>query len=240
MDARLYTASGGTGLRRERAYEELKRWLLIGDFPLNGRLAEERLAAQLAVSRTPIREALVRLHAEGLVERGPDGGWFPAVPDVAAIHDLYEVRLALELQGLRRPVELGPGVTHDVAVLEPLRDEWKALAADQPPSDPGFVTLDEDFHVRLARSSGNPALAELLQLVNERIRIVRMHDFLTDVRMRRTIRQHLEILDAVLAGDLPSAAARFGRHLGESIAVVEERVTRALARMATRKGAMHA
>jgi hypothetical protein len=58
--------------------------------------------------------------------------------------------------------------------------------------------------------------------------------------VRRTIFQHLEIVEAVLVGDLTLAVARFGVHLGESMAVVEERATRALARMASGKGAMRA
>lgn len=227
-------------MRRDLAYDRLKTGLLVGDHPLNRRLAEERLAADLGVSRTPVREALLRLHAEGLVQRSPDGGWYPTAPDVSAVHDLYEVRLVLELQGLRRPAQEGRGAAHDPALLEPLRDEWRALSARVPEPDPGFVALDEDFHVRLAASSGNPTLADLLRMVNERIRIVRMHDFLTEERVRRTISQHLEIVEAVLVGDLTLAVARFGVHLGESMAVVEERATRALARMVGGRGGMKA
>jgi DNA-binding GntR family transcriptional regulator len=237
VDAGLYTARP-EGLRREHAYDRLKTGLLVGDYQLNRRLTEERLAAELGVSRTPVREALLRLAAEGLVLRAPEGGWYPAAPDVAAVHDLYEVRLVLELQGLRRPAQVGRSSAHDPAVLEPLRDEWRALSASVPEPEPGFVSLDEDFHVRLAASSGNPSLADLLRMVNERIRMVRMHDFLTEERVRRTIAQHLEIVDAVLIGDLTLAVARFGVHLGESMAVVEDRATRALARMVSGRGGM--
>jgi DNA-binding GntR family transcriptional regulator len=237
VDAGLYTVRPD-GLRREHAYDRLKTSLLVGDYPLNRRLTEERLAAQLGVSRTPVREALLRLAAEGLVQRSPEGGWYPTAPDVSAVHDLYEVRLVLELQGLRRPAQGGRSTAHDPELLEPLRDEWRGLAQSTPDPEPGFVVLDEDFHVRLAASSGNPSLADLLRMVNERIRVVRMHDFLTEERVRRTIAQHLEIVEAVLAGDLTLAVARFGVHLGESMAVVEERATRALARMVGARGGM--
>lgn len=201
----------------------------MGEFPLRLRLGEERLASLLHVSRTPIRQALVRLSAEHLVERLPDGGYAPAAPNLPEIHQLYEVRRALELSALTRPVELG--ISHDVSIVEPLRDDWRTLRADTPPPDPGFVLLDEGFHVRLAEASGNSALAELLSVVNERIRVVRMHDFLTAERIERTINQHLGIVDAVLDGHLEEAHARFTQHLGESIAVVEQRAVRALARM---------
>lgn len=229
MDAGVHTVAATSVLRREHAYDELKRRLLTGDFPLNLRLGEERLAVLLGVSRTPVREALLRLHAEGLIGPHPEGGFRPVAPAVDEVHDLYEVRMALELQALRRPAEHDS--THDLPALVVLQGEWLVLAGQRPEPDPGFVILDEDFHVRLAAASGNPSLADLLRIVNERIRVVRMHDFLTAERVGRTITQHLEILEAVLDGDLPLAVARFGRHLGESMAVVEERAAQALARM---------
>jgi len=235
MDAALYTGAR-TGLRTQ-AYDELKTRLLVGDFPLNLRMGEERLAALLGVSRTPVREALLRLDAEGLVGPHPEGGYCPVAPDVAAVHDLYEVRLVLELQALRRP-ELAHGRRHDAAVLEPLRDEWRTLSVSPPSPDPGFVMADEDFHVRLAEAGGNQSLADMLRTVNERIRVVRMHDFLSLGRVIRTVEQHLGIVEAVLVGDLRLAESRFQSHLDESIAVVEQRTTQALARMAGGKGAM--
>lgn len=233
MDTASHTASQSLA---GRAYADLKTRILLGEFPLNVRLGEERLAALVGVSRTPVREALLRLHTENLLERHPDGGYCPTAPDVALVHDLYEVRLALELQALRRPGHVGG--RHDHEVLEPLRDEWRVMAGVTPPSDPGFVLRDESFHVTLAEAAGNPMLGELLCTVNERIRIVRMHDFLTDERVERTVAQHLGIVEAVLVGRSELAIARFQEHLGESMAVVEERATVALARMATSRKPM--
>jgi len=68
--------------------------------------------------------------------------------------------------------------------------------------------------------------------VNDRIRIVRMQDFLTSGRIDETIAEHLGIVEAVLAGDLTDAERRFAVHIGQSIAVVEQRVSAAIARMA--------
>jgi DNA-binding GntR family transcriptional regulator len=227
MDPALDTAERGQA--GDRAYAELKRRLLVGEFPLRVRLGEERLAGLLRVSRTPVRQALARLHAERLVERLPEGGYAPAAPNLIEVRQLYEVRRALELSALGRPAELGR--RHAVSVLEPLRDDWRALLRDTPEPDPSFVLLDENFHVRLAEASGNMSLAGILGVVNERIRAVRMHDFLTAERVERTISQHLGIVEPLLVGELTQAQARFIRHLGESIEVVEERATRALIRM---------
>jgi DNA-binding GntR family transcriptional regulator len=235
VDTSLYTEKDTGGQSRgEQVYGLLKTKLLIGDFLLNQRLGEERLAASCSVARTPVREALQRLAAEGLVVRHPESGWCPAAPDVQRIHELYEVRRALELSAIRRPSEFGQ--EHDPSVLEPLRDDWRELSRIEPVPDPEFVLRDESFHMRMAEAAGNNALVDFLGSINERIRIVRMQDFLTSERISRTIAQHLGILEALLGGDPRGAELRFMHHLGESMAVVEERVMRALARMASLPG----
>jgi DNA-binding GntR family transcriptional regulator len=165
-----------------------------------------------------------------LVVRGSEGGFVPATPDVVAMRHLYEARASLELASLRRP--FSQGVSHEEAVLLALRQDWTVLADEEPAADPSFVLLDEAFHVTLAEAAGNPALVELLRHVNERIRLARMQDFLDAGRVAQTVDEHLGIVDAVLEGDLVKAEARFVSHLDLSMAVVEQRVMRALARMA--------
>ena len=216
--------------RSDAAYRTLKALLLNGEFPLNVRLGEARLAAHLGVSRTPVREALRRLQSEGLVEPHPVGGFQPWVPEVTVMRHLYEVRAGLELQALQRPGR--HGMRHDPAILEPLRDQWRRLAVwPTPEPDPSFVPLDEAFHVMLASAAGNQVLAEMLRQVNDRIRLVRMHDFLTQERIDVTVAEHIEIAELVLSGDILTAEARFTSHLAHSMAVVEERVHAALTRM---------
>ena len=72
-----------------------------------------------------------------------------------------------------------------------------------------------------------------LRQVNERIRLVRMHDFLSQARIEATITEHLNIVERVLADDVIGAEAAFSQHLGDSMAVVEERVRGAIVRMLT-------
>jgi DNA-binding GntR family transcriptional regulator len=218
--------------RADVAYHAIKGRLLQGEFPLLARLGEERLAQEIGVSRTPVREALKRLHTEGLLERHPDGGYRPVVPDVTVMRHLYEVRAGLELLALERPGRLG--VKHDPTVLEPLRDRWARLAsAALPPPDPSFVLIDESFHVTLAKAAGNGVLVEQLEHVNQRIRVVRMFDFISAERIEATIAEHLDIVTQVLAGDIDRAANAFRAHLAESVNVVEQRVQAAIARMVT-------
>lgn len=216
-------------LRGEHAYSELKHRLLMGEFGLNRRLGEERLAGLLGVSRTPIREALTRLFAEGLVMKAHDGGYVPSVPDAAGMRHFYEARIGIELQALHRPARGGD--RHDGHALEQLLAEWRELD-EGPGPDPSFVLLDEDFHVRLVEAAGNPVLGELLRQINERIRLVRMQDFLASERVGQTIDEHVQILRAVLDGRIVDAEACFTGHVDRSLAVVEERVARVITRMA--------
>jgi DNA-binding GntR family transcriptional regulator len=232
----VYTASYADPTSRgEHVYADLKARLLAGEFALGRRLGEERLAAVLDVSRTPVREALHHLHAEGLVTRHPEGGFMPTVPDVATMRLLYEVRVGLEIQALRRPVL--HGTTHDHERVEQLHEEWRSLQSDEPAASPDFVLLDESFHLGLADAAGNSVLVDYLRTVNERIRIVRMQDFLTEDRIHETIAQHLDISGAILAGDVDLAVARFEAHLRQSLEVVEQRTVRAIALMAGKEDA---
>jgi DNA-binding GntR family transcriptional regulator len=245
-DTTTYTASDtgeGAGRparsRSEEAHRALKRLLLAGEFPIGHRLGEERLGARIGVSRTPVREALARLHAEGLVRRHPEGGYEPVFPDMDRIGELYEVRKALELLAVRRTRGSGGSAasSHDRDALLALRQDWAAMLEDPAGhADPEFVLVDEDFHVRLALASGNHALAELLGTVNERIRLVRVHDFLAADRIVATVEEHLGIVDALLADDPDAAAARLEAHIDGSALVASTRAVTALVRMLGRPG----
>ena len=218
------------GSAADAAYRELKRRLLAGDVPLGVRLGEERVAEQLSVSRTPVREALLRLYAEGFLERHPDGGFRAKHPTTRSVGELYDVRKALELYAVRLTLAALDGPDEVRARLEQLRDDWSALEREAPEPDPEFVLVDEDFHQRLAEAAGNAELVEQLRRVNERIRPVRTHDFLQPGRIEQTIAQHLAIAEAILAGDT-STGELLETHICESQRVVEELVGRVLERM---------
>ncbi len=226
-----HAAQTDLGTRADVAYRALKALVLRGEFPLNVRLVESRLATMLDVSRTPVREALRRLSGEGLLEAHPEGGFRPCLPDTHIMRHLYEVRAGLELQAIGRPARNGH--RHDRLALQTLRNHWQALDDGKPPEpDPDIFLLDDSFNVGLARAAGNDFLADLLQQINERIRIIRMQDFLLAERIGLTIAEHLQIVELVLADDLVGAEAAFSAHLAASMAVVEERALVALARMA--------
>ena len=199
---------------------------MLGEFPTGQRLTEEQIAEQLAVSRTPVREAFVRLHADRLLTRFADGGYYVAEIDLLDLRDLYELRLTLELRGITRAAE--PGITHDVEALTALRKEWQDIQAAPPEPDGSFIELDESFHLALLRSSGNLALVEMLEAVNIRIRPVRTFDFLSEDRITTSVAEHLGIVDALLDSEFLLAADLLREHIGASLDVVEERAASAI------------
>ncbi len=217
------------GLLREEAYRELRRLVLMGEFRYGMRLGEESVAERLGISRTPAREAMLRLHADRLLNQYADGGFFVAEPDLLDLRDLYELRLALELHAINRAGS--DGVEHDQSALEAIREKWLAIKEDPPVADGSFIELDESFHVSLCRASGNHAIVETLETVNARIRPVRMYDFLSADRIVLSIDEHLAITDSVIAKEYPKAAQLMREHIGASLDVVEERAATAMARM---------
>ncbi|MFC9965340.1 GntR family transcriptional regulator [Nocardia ignorata] len=226
MSTRVGTA--GESLR-DVVYSTLRGELMNGDIRFGERLTEPKLSARFGMSRTPVREALTMLCSDGLLQR-EEFGFSPVRPSVARIRDLYELRLTLELGGMTRIMN-NPDLTHDAEGLRAEQQRWLTLRADPPAKEPGFVVVDEEFHVALLTAAGNAELVRALVAVNSRIRHVRMYDFMINNRIETTISEHLGILDAVFARDLPRAHRLLHTHIGDSLDVVLERISRAIAAM---------
>ncbi|TXG92918.1 GntR family transcriptional regulator [Rhodococcus rhodnii] len=218
----------------EQVYRALRTDLMSGLLDPRQRLGEERLGELYGVSRTPVREALARLLADGLVQREVDG-LYPYRPRVEDLADLYELRTTLEVRGIDRVLE-DPRRRYDLEPIEAELERWVALRRDPPAPDAGFVTVDEQFHVALLAASGNAALATALEQVNVRVRPVQMFDYATTRRMRETIDDHIAIGEFLVAGDLAAARAALVTHIDEARDTVVERAEQALslAHMASR------
>jgi DNA-binding GntR family transcriptional regulator len=214
----------------DRVYAELRELLLRGELPIGERLVEEQLAGQFRTSRTPVREALRRLEGDGHLVRAAAGGLRPNLPNVRSMSQVYEVRLVIEDLCVRRASAQG-----DRSLLVAVRADWITLREEGPTvavRGPDFVHADESFHRRIAEAAGNELAARVLREINDRIRLMRIHDFTTDDRVQATTAEHLEIVDAVLAGDADAAASFMRAHVQRSALVVRDRVGAALARMA--------
>lgn len=198
-------------------YRQLKDMILGFTLYPGERVTENELATRFGVSRTPVREALQRLAAEGYVTIRPKQGCFIREIDIEVINDYYEVRIALEMQVLELAC-----VSMSDARLRKLATAWApAQVPDKPPPVETMVTRDESFHMALAGGSGNAVLASYLKDVNDHIHIVRRLDFTHYERVDQTYAEHHAILQHLLDRDLKGARSLMLRHIRKSADVAK-------------------
>jgi DNA-binding GntR family transcriptional regulator len=174
-------------------------------------ISENEIAARARVSRTPVREALLRLEREGFVELSPKTGWSVKPLDFEHFEHLYDVRVILELAALAKLCAGEPG-----GALEELKSVWLVPAKQRRSDRVEVAQLDEAFHAALVRAAGNPELARLHGDITERIRIIRRLDFTQPERIERTYQEHAAILRAALSRKLEQASMLLRSHIEAS------------------------
>jgi DNA-binding GntR family transcriptional regulator len=203
----------------ERAAGAVRELILHGEFAAGARLGEAELAERLGVSRTPVREALTRLAAEGLVEIVPNRGARVSSWTVAELEEVFDLRAALEprLTALAVP----HASAEDVDELEALAEEMLAVGGPGPGQDlDAIVPLNRAFHGRLVALAGHPAMAGALAGAIHAPIVLRNFHAYDDASLRRSLGHHLEIVAAVLAGDSVWAQAVMTAHIHNARAVM--------------------
>jgi DNA-binding GntR family transcriptional regulator len=194
---------------REQAFEYLREEILTSRLAPGTELSEVALAQALGTSRGPLREALGRLAAEGLVRIVPRRGAVVTKLTRREFLDTYEVREALETLAVRRAVpRLGD---EDRATLREMCGEMERLA--DAGDAHGFFAVNRRFHIAFVAASGNQRLAQMhSQLLDEMGRLMAKSQELRG-GMRKSVDEHREILAAAGAGDAERAAALMAAHI---------------------------
>lgn len=216
----------------ERAYRAVKEMAASYDFKPDERLNESTLSVQLKISRTPLREALNRLSAEGFLTFRQGQGFFCRSLNPTEILNLYEARAALESEAVRLAATRATAA--EIAALEAfLKGSDNAYSPGASPVE--LVRLDEDFHLRLARLSGNAELVRLLENVAGRIHYIRLIDLQSlserEGRHAISIQPHSRILAAVKARDGDAAAQEIRSHISRRLEEVTNNVRTAFSRI---------
>jgi DNA-binding GntR family transcriptional regulator len=203
----------------ERAAGELRDTILRGEIPAGTRLGEAELASRLGVSRTPVREALSRLAAEGLVQLVPNRGARVASWSVAELEGVFELRTLLEPEVAALAV---PHATaEDADVLDELAHRMFEVGEPGPLQDlDALVPLNRAFHDRLVALAGHPALAAALAAAVHPPIVARNFQTYDGASLRRSLGHHLEITAAVRAGDPEWARAVMTAHIRNARAVM--------------------
>lgn len=194
-------------------YQAIRNAIVFGELPPGRRLLERELALGLRVSRTPIREALRRLAEEGLVAGVPNRGVVVRAVTLEEAEHLYAVREPLEVLAARlaaRRCTSRQGAELRRCLVRAERaaalGDWRTV-----------IMENNAFHDLIARTSGNPVLARVLDLLRNQVNLVRMALWTRiPTRPQETLREHRRILEALRSGD-PDAAAEAARaHLESS------------------------
>jgi len=199
----------------DAVYRQLKADIFEFRLLPGARFSENEVAARARVSRTPVREALLRLQREGFLDVLPKSGWRVRPLDFERFEHLYDARLLLELDAVRKLCAADPRGAASAALAE-LRKVWLVPARQRLADWIAVAQLDEAFHAALVEAAGNPELARMHADVTERIRIVRRLDFTQSERVQATYDEHGAILRAVLARKLQQATLLLRSHIEQS------------------------
>jgi DNA-binding GntR family transcriptional regulator len=208
--------------RREEAYRHILAKIASGELKAGSTLSEVSLARNLGSSRTPVREALSQLVAEGLLEQTPNRGAVVVELKRQDIVELYELREALEVYAIGKAARIHVRLEE----LEPMRRIVKqVLLLKQELERSGRSALDFDemrhlvacdlgYHSLLVRLGGNARILKVLNETRLLIRIFSIHRSGHDAAQIENIcRQHMEILDAVADRDAERAMHILSAHI---------------------------
>ncbi|WP_069813978.1 GntR family transcriptional regulator [Streptomyces sp. TP-A0874] len=202
----------------DRVYDHVKQAVLDRRYEGGTLLTEGHLAEAVGVSRTPVREALLRLEVEGLIKLYPKKGALVLPVSTQEIRDVVETRLLVEQYAARKAVPVPP---HLVQRLEELLDEQRRYAAQ---GDLAAVSVsDRCFHAEIVRNAGNRILERLYDQLRDRqlrmgVAVMHAHPD----RIAKNIAEHAEILQALKAGDAEAAASAVHRHVDRVRDLVRE------------------
>ncbi len=197
--------------RTEVVLEEIRRGILTRELKPGRPLVEAELAARLGVSKTPVREALKVLSNSGLVTFSPYKGASVCVVDAGLARSVYDVRMVLEPEAVRRSVERrSPDLLEDAA--EALKE---ASAAISDKDQATLSLLNRRFHRALYSGCGNPLMVSMLDDLKDRAALISVAGWEANPSRRKEWTEHKAVLAAAKKGDAEGAARLLRTHIGD-------------------------
>lgn len=183
--------------KADYAYQIIRGKIITGEYPPMTDLSEEALQKELGFSRTPVREAILRLRDNGFIIVFPKKGTIVSPVSHDLIEEIYEVRLVNEPYICQRASKIMPR-----SILESIRE--KLMAKPEIQSEPGirmyYISLDDMLHRKVLQYCGNSFLIKTMSLVyahNDRFRY-----FSSNPVTDNSIKEHTDLIDAMLAQDM--------------------------------------
>ena len=197
----------------ELAYDALLTAIRAGEYAPGDRLREEDVGERLKLSRTPVREALRRLEAEGIVEHRPRQGATIRQLGHAEVVELYEMRAVLERTAAEMAAKHGSAAEFDT--LEALNRQ----IAEERENPARAAAINQDFHRGLYLACRNRFLLDAARALNNSLLLLGPTTFSDAARIDVVTAEHAAIIAALRAGDVEAAGQQAEAHLNTSLRV---------------------
>lgn len=182
-------------------YRSLKARIVSMEFKPGELLAEKDLAGEYQTSKTPVREALIKLRADGLVAVLTRKGWMVTEPSLQDVQEMFQIREGLE--GMAARVACRRAAEDEISHLASITEE---MASQLNTGDiAGFLETDGRFHSALLQASGNRQLSEILERFEHHVRRVRNLLVLQPHRLTEALAEHRSLVAAIQARDEDSS-----------------------------------
>lgn len=213
----------GRLLNAERAYGEIKRRILDNEMAVGIQYLEQELAELLDMSRTPVREAMVRLADEGLVEIRPRHGMRILPVSAADMREIYQILIALEATAAELVAERGADPDQLAQMTAAVADMDRAMAEDDLQS---WAAADERFHRLLVDNCGNARLRALVGTFWDQSHRARMATLNLRPKPIDSSKDHAALVDAIARRDPAAARTLHREHRlragGTLVAILED------------------
>jgi DNA-binding GntR family transcriptional regulator len=194
---------------REQARAAIRASIITGQMEAGRVYSVPMLAEQFGVSLTPVREAMLDLVQEHLVETVRNKGFRVSEPSEKELEEIYEIRMMLEAPVLRRLAGRLPDSACSEFALLAKRIEDSAARGDLA----GFLAADRDFHLGLLGQLGNERLIEIVGSLRDQTRLYGLNDLVRTDTLMDSAREHSEILRSIAEGDGQGVEGLMRHHL---------------------------
>ncbi|AFR08672.1 GntR family transcriptional regulator [Nocardiopsis alba] len=195
---------------RSRVTDVLRQAMVAGELEPGRIYSAPTLAERLGVSATPVREAMMELAQEGLVEPLRHRGYRVVEVGDVVLDEIIELRSLIEVPTVGRVARIA--TSEQVALLRPLADRLNATAAAGELQE--FIATDTDFHLRLLAIAGNGRLVEEIRRLRGMSRLSALRRLYEEDRLGATAQEHHDLLDLIEAREVSGAEELMRRHLG--------------------------
>jgi len=192
----------------DEVYDQLKLAIMRREIGAGDVLVQEKLAAEMQISRTPIREALMRLEQEGVLEVSNRGSFRLYQMDDQEVRELYQSRAAIEGQCAR--ILAVNHTADDIAALREIVERKEAICEHTVEA---YFKANRDIHRAFVERAGNRFLLEIFDMIWGKAMAFRLFAAIESLDLEKSLGSHMELVDVVASGDKTDALEKFTAHI---------------------------